>query len=186
MDHLHRVACAGVAVALLVTGCGVEVQRAPEPVPADRLPAASPEATAATASVRGRVWGARDGQLVPVFTELDGTGTAARVRALLSLSDPAERPPSALRPGTRLVGTTRAGEVVTLSLSDELRQVREADLPLVLGQLVFTVTEQPDVRRVHVHVGREPVVYVDATGRRVERALVRSDFADLVPAGADD
>ena len=56
--------------------------------PPGRLPAASPSLSAPTAVARGRVWGARDGRLVPVFTELEGTGTAARVRAVLSLADP--------------------------------------------------------------------------------------------------
>lgn len=182
----HTGACAGALLALLVAGCGVEPQRAPEPVPAGRLPVASPEAAAPTAAVRGRVWGARDDRLVPVFTALDGTGTAARVRALLSLSDPAERPPSALRPGTRLLATTRDGDTVVLSLSVELRQVPREELPLALGQLVFTVTEQPEVRRVHVRAGQEPVVHIDATGRRIGRALVRSDFAELVQGQAQE
>ena len=186
MGAVHRRACAGVVVALLLASCGVEAQRAPEPVPADRLPAASPGAAAPTASVRGRVWGARDDRLVPIFTELDGTGTVPRVRALLSLADLEEGPPSALRPGTRLLRATRSGDVVVLSLSEELRRVPRDDLPLALGQLVLTVTEEPEVLRVHVRAGQEPVVHVDATGRRIGRALVREDFAELVQGSAQD
>lgn len=181
-----RACAAAVLVPLLVAACGVEPQRAPEPVPADRLPPATPGAAAATPGALGRVWGARDGRLVPVFTELPGTGTAPRIRALLSLADPAERPPSALLPGTRLLRVERSGGGVELFLSEELRRVPDRDLPLALGQLVFTATEQPEVVRVHVRAGEEPIVYVDATGRRISRALVRSDFAELVQGRTQD
>lgn len=178
-----RTACAGVSLAVLVTGCGVDVQRTPEPVPPARLPTVTPSAAGPTALARGRVWGARDGRLVPVFTELPGTGTASRVRAVLSLAELDERVPSALPAGTRLVSVTRSGDTIVLTLSRELREVPDTDLPLALGQLVFTVTERPEVRRVHVRADRDPVVYVDATGRRIGRALGRSDFAELVEGG---
>lgn len=186
MAARYRAACVAVSVVLLVTACGVEAQPAPEPVPAGRLPSASPSAAAPSTASRGQVWGARDGRLVPVFAELQGTGTAARVRAVLSLADPDERLPSALPPGTRLLRITGSGDRVVLTLSEELRTVPAADLPLALAQLVFTVTERSDVRRVHVRADREPIVYVDATGRRVDRPLVRSDFAELAPGEAPD
>jgi spore germination protein GerM len=146
----------------------------------------SPSASAADALARGRVWGARDGRLVPVFAELQGTGTASRVRAVLSLADPDKRLPSALPPGTRLLQITRSGDTIVLTLSQELRGVPAKDLPLALAQLVFTVTERPEVRRVHVRADQAPIVYVDATGRRIGRALVRSDFAELVQGNATD
>lgn len=180
----HEAACVGIVVALLVTACGVEAQPAPEPVPPGRLPAASPSTAAPSAASRGQVWGARDGRLVPVFAELRGTGTESRVRAVLSLADPDNRLPSALPPGTRLLRITGSGDRIVLTLSEELRAVPPDDLPLALAQLVFTVTERPDVRRVHVRADQDPIVYVDATGRRIGRALVRSDFAELVQ-GAD-
>ena len=175
----------GVAVTVaLLAGCGVEPQEVPEPVPGDRLPGASPSAGTPSAAARGPVWGARDGRLVPVFTELEGTGVAARVRALLALSNVGDGPPSAIPAGTRLVRVSTDADAVVLVLSDQLRRVPPRELPLVLGQLVFTATEPPEVRRVHVRAGQVPVVYVDATGRRISRALVREDFAELVQGGS--
>lgn len=182
----YREARVAVIATLLVTACGVEAQRTPEPVPPGRLPAASPSTSALTAVVRGRVWGARDGRLVPVFTELEGTGTAARVRAVLSLTDPDKRLPSALPPGTRLLQVTRSRDQILVTLSEELRTVPPQDLPLALAQVVYTVTERPDVRRVHVRAEQDPIVYVDATGRRIGRSLVRSDFTELVQGDALD
>ena len=175
-----RAVCAGLLVTVVLTACGVEPQRAPEPVPPDRLPAASPSPSTTGVAARGRVWGAREGRLVPVFTELPSSSTRSRVRAVLSLDGRDGGPPTALRPGTRLLRLTQSDDLVVVSLSDELGQVPSADLPLALGQLVLTVTEQPGVRRVHVRVEQVPIVYVDATGRQISRALVRADFAELV------
>jgi hypothetical protein len=171
------------AVVLLVGACGVEPQRLPEPVPVERLPAASPGPTQNT-SARGQVWGARDGRLVPVFVELTDRRPAGRVRALLALGAPGQtpRPPTVLPPRTRLMGVERSGDTVVLEFSEELRRVPVTTLPLALGQIVLTVTEQPRIRRVQVRSDGVPVQYVDATGRRITRDLVRADFADLVMA----
>ena len=179
----------GAAVALavlLVAAGGVQPQRAPEPVPADRLPTASPSAAGTATTARARVWGARGQLLVPVFVELTDTGVAARVRALLALAEPGQRPPTALRSGTRLLRLDQSGDVVELTLSDELHQVPMGELPLALGQLVLTVTEQPGVLRVHVRAGDAPVRYVDATGRTISRPLLRNDFAGLAQSEADE
>lgn len=189
MARTERGAAAPTALAvagvMLLGGCGIEPQRSPEPVPADRLPTASASPTQ-TDAARGRVWGARDSRLVPVFVELSEGGTAGRVRALLELAEPEQRPPSALRPGTRLVRLEQDGDTVVLVLSEHIEQVPGTELPLALGQLVYTATEQPGVRRVHVRSGDLAIRYVDATGRTIARALVRPDFAPLVEAEPDD
>ena len=182
----YREARVAVVVTLLVTACGVDAQRTPEPVPPGRLPAASPSTSAPAAVARGRVWGARDGRLVPVFTELEDAGAAARIRAVLSLADPDERLPSALPPGTRLLQVTRSRDRILVILSGELRAVPPQDLPLALAQVVYTVTERPEVRRVDVRAEQDPIVYVDASGRRIGRSLVRSDFTELVQGDALD
>ena len=171
-------------VVLLLGACGVEPQRSPEPVPVDRLPAATP-APGGTPAAQGRVWGARGSRLVPVFVELQDTGVDGRVRALLALAEPGQRPPTALPGRTQLVRVERSGGTVVLDFSEELEQVPATALPLALGQIVFTVTEHPGVRRVHVRSGDRPVRYVDATGRRISRPLVRTDFAPLVAADPD-
>jgi hypothetical protein len=168
-------------VLLLLGACGVEPQRAPEPVPVDRLPPPT-AAPAATPAAQGRVWGARGSRLVPVFVELQDTGVDGRVRALLALGDPGQRPPTALPSRTRLVGVDRTGGTVVLDFSEELGRLTATALPLALGQIVFTVTEDPGVQRVHVRSADDPVPYVDATGRRISRPLVRTDFAPLVAA----
>jgi spore germination protein GerM len=87
-----------------------------------------------------------------------------------------------LPPRTQLIGLDRSGDAVVLEFSGELRGVPVNTLPLALGQIVLTVTEQPPIRRVHVRSDGVPISYVDATGRRIDRAMVRGDFAELVVA----
>ena len=171
------------AVVVLVGACGVEPQRAPEPVPVQRLPAGSPGPTG-NAAAQGQVWGARDGRLVPVFVELTDRGPAGRVRALLALGTPGQTPPppTVLPSRTRLTRLERSDDSVVLEFTPELRQVPVTTLPLALGQIVLTVTEQPRIRNVQVRSGGVPVEYVDASGRRITRDMRRADFADLVMA----
>lgn len=180
LGRRHPSACVpGLLLVLLLAACGIDAQRSPEPVPADRLPTTA-ESPAQAGAARGRVWGARGSRLVPVFVELPDDGLETRVRAVLALGKPGQRPPTALPSGTRLVRLHRDGDTVVLQLSEQITRVPVTELPLALGQLVFTVTERPDVRRVHVRSADRLVRYVDATGRSVSRPLARLDFAGLV------
>lgn len=181
-----RARAAGLAAVLLLSACGVEAERQPEPVPAERLPRDSVAPNSPARAEQVRVWGARDRRLVPVFVELTDTGLRARVVALLALGDPGQRPPTALPEGTRLLRVEVDGDTVDLTLSEHVRAIEVADLPLALGQLVFTVTERPDVRRVQVRAGDSPLPYADASGRRILRPLVRSDFDGLVQRSTGD
>lgn len=163
---------------LLLGGCGVDPQRAPEPVPRDRLPSVEASASLTDGVLRGRVWVAREQRLVPVSVELDGIGVQARVRAVLALAD--DRLPTVLPPGCRLVAARQQGDMVELTLCDDLERLQRRDLPLALGQLVLSVTEEPSARRVLVRTARRTVPLVDTTGRTLTRPLTRGDFAGLV------
>ena len=180
MRHRWTASPAALLAALVLTACGVEVQRAPEPVPADRLPTdrIAPAEPGRTEQVR--IWGARDRRLVPVFVELRRTGLRARLDALLELGEPGQRPPTALPEGVRLIDLEQEADEVDVVLSEELHAVSVQDLPLALGQIVFTATELPGTRRVQVRIGDQRLVYVDAQGRTLTRPFVRSDFDGLV------
>jgi hypothetical protein len=107
----HRRPSCGAAcvlVAFAVTACGVEPQSRPEPVPAERLPSARPEASTAPMS-RDRVWGARDGRLVPVFVDVPPQSPAGRVRALLRLS--------VVRPGQLVPTVTEVPGIVRVTVN---------------------------------------------------------------------
>lgn len=173
----------------LLAACGVEPQEDPERVPVARLPqVASP--SAGTPMGQARVWGAREQRLVPVFVPVSAPGAEPRLRALLALSDPDQQAPTLVPRGTRLVSMSVRTGNVDLALSEEFRRASRRDLPLVLGQIVLTLTEDPGVQRVRVRVrvraGDAAVPSLDGVGRDVGRPLVRSDFTTLVQEAGED
>lgn len=157
-------------------------QDAPEPVPAERLPTAAPSRAVAPGVVRGRVWGAREQRLVPVSVDLPGSDAESRIGTLLSLAGPAEQPPSALSPSTRLLSVVQSGDLVELQLSEEAADPSPGRVALALGQVVLTLTEDPAVRRVRVRAQDRPLDLLDDAGNRVARPLVRADFVGLLAA----
>jgi hypothetical protein len=177
----HR---AGVLLgAVLLAACGVEPQSAPEPVPAERLPRAGPTQGSTSPAVRARVWGARDQRLVPVFTELTGTSAVARLQSVLSLGAAEEPAPTVVPTGTRLLSVTQRSSLMVVDLSQDVTTAQPNHIPLVLGQLVLTVTEDPGVDEVEVRADGEPVLLISATGSVVSHPLRRSDFAHLLQGG---
>jgi hypothetical protein len=169
------------AVALaVIAACGVDPQRVPEPIPGDRLPSAT-AAPSSTAAERVRVWGTRDGRLVPVFVQLPRATLSDRLRAVLDLGDTGSL--SAVPSRTRLVAVDQRGDLVELVLSDELAAVRPQERSLALGQLVLTSTESAAVRRVQVRVRDAVFPLLTGDGRQLTRPLTRDDFVALTAAG---
>lgn len=172
---IRRVVLVG-GLAISLAACGVRAQPDPEPVPQERLPKVAPTTGSQTPTIRNRVWGTRDGRLVPVFVDLPRSGITPRINALLTLADPDLQPPSAIPLGTRLSGVEQRGNTVVLTFTDHLLRSSDRDVPLVLGQLVLTATEEPDVSEVTVRAADEPVLLVSADGTAVSRPLRRADF----------
>lgn len=164
---------------LLLVSCGVSPQRSPEPVPPERLPAATPGPSEGLA--QGRIWVARKESVVPVFVALPARGLNGRLRALLALGEPGQTLPTAIPQGTRLLRIVRqADEVVRLDLSEQLLTADQTAVPLALAQLVLTATEEAGVVRVLVHAGGEPVTLRDDSSRPLRRPLQRDDVAVYV------
>lgn len=174
-----------VVLVLSLVGCGVEPQRSPEPVPGARLPSALASPTEEPRA-QARVWGVRDRRLVAVFVPLSRETARSRLEALLALPAVARAPLTALRPGTRVVSMKREGDLVVVTLSPELREVGRRNLPLALGQVVLTLTEDEDVSRVVVRDPQGAIALVTGRGRQVLRPLLRDDFSALVDARSRD
>lgn len=180
---MSRATLLALGLAALLCGCGVVPQSDPAPIPGDRLPTPAASDGDGVPRATGRVWGAREGRLIPVPVQLSQPTVRARVRALLRLSEPDQRPPTMIPRGVTLLSLSQRNDTVQLTVSSELLQTPQEALPVALGQLVLTVTEDSTARRVQVRVGRSVVPLVDATGQRVVRPLERSDFAGITPPG---
>lgn len=176
-------AAVAVGMSVVVAACGVEPQPAPEPIPAERLPRATPEAGGSTPAVRGRVWGVREQRVVPVFVSLPDASVEARLRALVALGDPDQPPGTAVVRGTRVVSVVQRGRLVVVTLSAEFGRASQRELPLALAQVVLTVTEDPTAEEVEVHAGGTTVAFVDERGTPVSRPLRRTDVAGLIEGG---
>lgn len=177
---------AALGLAVVVTACGVEPQDSPAPVPADRLPRATPEAASSSPAVRTRIWGVREQRVVPVAVSLPEGSAAARLQALLTLADPGQQVATALAAGTRVVSVVQRGDLVVVSVTREFRQTRDRDVPLALAQVVLTLTEERTVKQVEVQADGTTVVLVDERGVALSRPLRRTDFAGLVEGGRTD
>jgi len=54
-----------------------------------------------------------------------------------------------------------------------------------LGQIVYTLTENPSVRRVVIGAGKtDPIPLTDSAGNTIDRPATRADFTDLTPDAA--
>ena len=172
---------------LLSAACGVESQSAPEPVPVDRLPSAAADpGSTGQASLRERVWGVRGDLLVPVFVGLTGMDAESRLRSLLALAGAGGQAPSLLASQTRLVAFRQEDDLLEIELSSELQRVPARRRPLVLGQIVLTVTEDPGARRVRVRSGGVEMRLTDPAGTPINRPLQRGDFDGLVTQNAEN
>lgn len=174
---------AAVVIGMAVAACGVEPQPAPEPIPAERLPRATPEASRSTPAVRGRIWGVREQRVVPVFVSLPDGTVEARLQALVALGNPEQPQGTALARGTRVVSALQRERLVVVALSAEFSRTPQRDLPLALAQVVLTVTEERTAEEVEVRAGGTTVAFVDERGTPVSRPLRRTDVAELVEGG---
>lgn len=165
-------------------GCGVDIQDRPVGVPDDRLPATSSSGgreASAEPTKRGLLYLCRGDELEPVLFQLQATGVAGRVNALLSVRDLPAGLRSAVPVGTRLEGTEQEGDVVTLSLTEQVLRARDKDQRLAVAQLVYTATETPGVAGVLVAVNGQVIPLPDRTGRTITRPMTRKDVVS--PAG---
>lgn len=188
--------------ALLAASCGNAVQPSPSPAAGTTPPSSAPAGSGGEATVRAYFGlGSTTGQpvLAPVersVPELDAVGIE-KSQALQVLLDGPREPELSDRPAmftaipdeTELLGVESTGDGVWVAnLSgvfaepDDLPQLRTA-----LAQVVFTLTQFPDVTGVSVKVEGEPLQQTDANGHDLEGPATRADYADQVgPILVDD
>jgi hypothetical protein len=183
--HLRRLVAGGLALATLIAaGCGRqsatprgdETPSAPPPLAPDGLRAvtiyfANEDAT----------------RLVPVTRYLDADSGLARgaVLALVTGPNPEERErqlSTAVPPETRLLGLTIRDSVAVADLNRAFESGGgTTSVRLRLGQLVYTLTQLPGVRRVRLHLEGRPVDVFSSEGLMIAETMNRSEFSDLAP-----
>lgn len=170
-----------VLLALLLTGCGVRAQDAPEAVPDVQRPSFATGVEVVEEPAEAVVYLVDGGTLVRRRLPAASSGPEDALRALLTLAGPVERLRSAVPAGTRLRSVGRDGDLVRIELDDRFVEVRGSDQLLAAAQIVFTATEQPPARRVQITVGGQPVALPTQDGTSAGDPVTRDAYSTLSP-----
>jgi len=182
-----------VAVALVVTGCGVPVQSTPTPIEPEAIPTAlrspGPPAVTGTA-VPGkpavRVDFVRDNRLVSLFRETSTTAVADRLNTVI---DALVAGPTEIEQANGITSALPAGLTVTVVAIEDKRAVLElsgepegqsaTENILAVGQIVLSVTAVPSIDQVSFSHGGTPVEALLADGALTTAPLTANDYATL-------
>jgi len=142
-------------------------------------PSASPDQGSVPASATVYLIGG--GRLVPVDRDL--SPAAGLPEALLGalLEGPASR--SAIPPDTRVLSVGVVGDVATVDLSEEFEQgASGSDLALRVAQVVYTLTEDPEVHSVLFAIeGTQRPVIAGNQRDVLRQPVTREDYAPFEP-----
>jgi hypothetical protein len=175
------------ALGFVLAGCGSE-----KPVSLGQPGTGATTTQEQTGSVPAplslEVWFARDDGLVAVrrtHTATRAVATAA-ITSLLDGPTAAERAAgiaSAVPAGTRLLGINIENGVATVDLTSDYQSGGGSrSMQMRLGQVVYTLTQFPTVRKVRFHLDGLPVDVFSSEGIVLKNPVGRDDYVDLLPA----
>jgi hypothetical protein len=133
------------------------------------------------------VWFARGEELVSVKRTYEPTPrvATAAIEALLSGPTKAERVSgfdSAIPAGTRLLGISIKSGVAVIDLTSEYQSGGGSlSMQVRLGQVVYTLTQFPTVKRVSFRLDGTPVDVFSSEGIVLSKPVGRGDYKDLLP-----
>lgn len=174
---------------VLLTGCrGPAVTIIPKSeLPEDVYsPTPSPSPTVGQEPLRtGTVYMVRKGRLIGVSRKLPSAPSESDALLAALLEGPPEgvRATSAIPPGTRAIDVGVVGTVATVNLSQEfMRGAARRTLAIRVAQIVYTLTEDPEVLSVVFAFEGTPAPVISGDERVLERPVGRMDYARFAPA----
>lgn len=138
-----------------------------------------------TNTVSFQVWFADGKKLAPAVATIEATPRvgSASLEALIEGAAGAGDLTSAVPAGTSVNSLSIEGGTATVDLSSEFESGSGIpSMGMRLGQLTFTLTQFPTVKRVVLEVEGERVNEFSKEGLVIERPLTRADFEDISPA----
>ncbi|MGH2751602.1 MAG: Gmad2 immunoglobulin-like domain-containing protein [Actinomycetota bacterium] len=170
---------------------GASADNDPTPSPVeetDDAPSPSPEEESeeeATGNLTFEVWFAKGRRLAPAFVTEEATprvGSAALEALFAGPPSGEAKVYSAIPRDTRLNGLAIKGGTATVDLSSAYESGGgTASMGMRLGQVTFTLTQFPTVKRVAFELDGEPVEIFSGEGLVIEKPLTRADFEDISP-----
>lgn len=186
VSRLSRTSLTAVALVLCapLTGCGVQDQDRARAVPAAEIPpglVASDPAPARPRAAEVTLYVVEGGRLVPEQAAAERADAGGALLSLLGHGASDDRT-TAVPPGTEVRGVLVQDGVLSADLSEPFGLVRGPDQLLAVAQVVWTVTEFPDVQRVLLRVEGEPLDLPVADGAVSEGPVDREDYRSVGPA----
>ena len=139
----------------------------------------------AGSTVSFQVWFSQGNRLAPAIATIDATprvGSAA-LDALIEGPSGAGNLTSEVPPNTGVNSLNIEGGIATVDLSSEFESGNGIPtMGMRLGQLTFTLTQFPTVKRVVLEIEGERVERFSKEGLVIEKPLTRLDFEDISPA----
>jgi sporulation and spore germination protein len=176
------------ACLVLLTGCrGPDVTVIPESeLPQDVYsPRPSPSPTVGQELLRtGTVYMVSKGRLIGVSRKLPSapSQSEALLAALLEGPPPESRAASAIPPGTRAIDVGVVGTVATVDLSQEFKRgAARRTLAIRVAQIVYTLTEDPEILSVVFAFEGTPAPVISGNERVLQRPVGRMDYARFAP-----
>lgn len=178
-------------VTLLVSACGVSVDRHPRDIPAQQVPfeLVTPTSSTTVAAPRERVaaevFFLRDGRLESAGRQVTAPATIGTVLASLAQGPTAEERErgltSAVNEGTRVLSAEVANGAAVVNVSDSFSRIGVRNQIMALAQIVYTATALTGVDRVQVMLDGEAVQVPRGDGTSAMTALRRADYPGFAP-----
>lgn len=189
MNRNRLILLLATALALLAAGCGAEHAVSLGPV-ANTTDTTTFVTTGTEVQTTGwTIWLVHNDGLVPILrttTEVSLTPARSSIDALLAGPTAQERAAglsSAIPKGTKLLGIALHDGVATIDLTSEYATGGGAlSMQDRLGQIVYTLTEFPTIKKVLFHLDGAPVHVFSTEGIVLDHAVGRSDYVNLLPA----
>jgi sporulation and spore germination protein/immunoglobulin-like protein involved in spore germination len=173
-----------VALALVAGGCGSGEAQTAGPVPSTETETTTSEEPG---SGTYRVWLTRGEHLFAAWREGPLGKEPAGVALPLLLQGPSEAEAAAgvgtaIPAGTRYLRVEIANGTATVDVSSEYESGGgSASMFARLAQVVYTLTELPNVERVSFELDGEPVDVFSGEGIVLEKPVTRADYEELLP-----
>ena len=182
-------ALAGGALAVVLTACGSEQAVSLGKPSQGTTTATTGEQTGSVPTKLSlQVWFTRDDGLVSVERTHDPTPLVATtaINSLLDGPTASERVmgfASAVPTGTKLLGIAIHNGVATVDLTSEFQDgAGSRSMQMRLGQVVYTLTQFPTVKKVRFRLDGTPVNVFSSEGIVLDHPVGRNDYSDLLPA----
>lgn len=176
-------------VSTVVVACGITPEDSARELPADQVPFDLLDPSGSGGDLPADMGGVGEIYLVADDVLLSVPRPIARDADLSAVVDLLANGPtrneaaiglrSALPRDPTILSVSQTRNTATVDLDPAFTEIRAAEQPVAIAQIVFTLTRRPEVGRVAFTLEGDPVEVPRGDGSLTAEALTRSDFPEL-------